>query len=87
MDEHVCKWHVVANRTGRIWARCKITCREELTIEQIDARLNEYETLKAATEALTPEQARRLAQGDEMIYVPEGARLMRYASILEGKDE
>ena len=69
---------------------------ETMTREEAESRLNEYETLKAATERLSAEMATKLAtmvkREWEGVYSwsgwqPEHDALKAYASILEGKDE
>ena len=96
MTEHVWK----RQSDGRYWrGDGERMLAERLTNEQVEARLNEYETLKAATERLSAEDADGLAScaricsgGDDGLgYNAEEVRLAQcadaYADILEGKDD
>ena len=99
MDEqHECKWAVdyqlllddldpMGNPKGECFAYCG--CGEELRCQEIQTRLNEYETLKKATERLSALQAKELivfALGSTRISQPEHADALKaYADILEGK--
>ena len=56
-----------------------------LSLAEAEARINEYETLKAATERLNAEDARRARYGYQ--YQDVDKALTAYANILEGKDE
>ena len=69
---------------------------QEEAVALTEAMLNEYETLKAATERLSAEMATKLAtmvkREWEGVYSwsgwqPEHDALKAYASILEGKDD
>ena len=100
MTEHVHEWaiNIAFEHNYGAWGVCK-NCMEVLKQEEIEARLNEYETLKAATERLSAEDADGLAScaricsgGDDGLgYNAEEVRLAQcadaYANILEGKDD
>ena len=62
---------------------------ETMTREEAESRLNEYETLKAATERLSAEDARLWADRIEQYF--RGAQIVdafrAYADILEGKSD
>jgi len=71
---------------GHITIRCSNEqCAGWLTIEQAEARLNEYETLKAATDRLSAEMARSAVNAKGFVGGLLSA-LRDYANILEGKD-
>ena len=54
MTEHVHEWKWQDNGDGYYWFFCEHpTCNAEISTEEAEARLNEYETLKAATERLS----------------------------------
>ena len=84
MTEHVheWKWDIVDND---VWFHCE--CGVPIGAVIIEARLNEYETLKAATERLSAELAREI--GDclyaGIIDHERKAAVLAYADILEGK--
>ena len=81
MTEHVCRWEFDA---GDDWAECG--CGKELHHPEIAFRLNEYETLKKATERLSAEDAKLM--GDQLGghgHQMEAMILRAYADILEGK--
>ena len=85
MTEHVCEWEYAWVDSPAHHVFC-CRCGEFLDDDDVEARLNEYETLKAATERLSAEDARRLGdivEDDGM----DGEPLFAYANILEGKDE
>ena len=83
-EQHECEWELIL---GRSKADCKTEgCPKKLYLNQIETRLNEYETLKKATEALTQTVgffAAVIKSGEAWTEACEKA----YANILEGKDE
>ena len=101
LTEHVheCEWILcVSNEMEEAWFRCGVErCQKRLEVDEALGRLNEYETLKKATEALTAEDARELTTfaGFALLDMPERGRspsvgrriesLQAYADILEGK--
>ena len=54
--QHECEWYMCANPAGEIYAMCRdIRCHGKvLKRDEIEARLNEHETLKGEVEALKP---------------------------------
>ena len=62
---------------------------ETMTVEECETRLNEHETLKRATEALSAEDATQILGYIARNYGPGSYRavLRAYADILGGKDE
>ena len=91
MPEHVCKWQAMTIREpvhqrGQFFFTCIAPdCPVGvLTAGQAEGRLNEYETLKAATERLSANMARTI--GAHGVEKPEQwAALDAYADTLEGK--
>ena len=99
MTEHVQKcprgkhsWKIghdlnfASDRFGERFVYCFFhECNATMTWGEAEARLDEYETLKAATERLNAEDARRARYGYQ--YQDVDKALTAYADILEGKDE
>ena len=87
MIEHVCEWELKAYLyVGVPIFGCKIKgCHEKLAVRQAEAMLNEYETLKAATEKLSMKEARDYSEAS--VVMPKFLQnlLSEYADILEGK--
>ena len=52
MTEHVHEWMIKQDYKAMKFAECNI-CDERMWVMEINRRLNEYETLKRATEALS----------------------------------
>ena len=97
MDEHMCEYEIdVVEKKGGFynpWSgtfkwKCKF-CGRMLPWEEAKNRINDYERLKRATDALMPEQAAIIyhfitAEGN----MADRARasILAYANILEGKE-
>ena len=100
-EQHECEWEyawVDSPEHHRFVCRCG----EFLEDDEVERRLNEYETPKKATEALSAEMARQSIRGHELLYAtplgqPETqagqdaydelvGALQAYADILDGKD-
>lgn len=58
---------------------------ETITKEEAELRLNEYETLKKATERLSAEDAEYIGEVAIGIYSPMRKKLQAYADILDGR--
>ena len=91
MTEHVHEWaiNIAFEHNYGAWGVCK-NCMEVLKQEEIEARLNEYETLKAATERLSAEIRKTVSNLLVRGKISEGEHdcaMRRIADILEGKDE
>ena len=93
MTENMHEWKIKRQGLGgHIVIRCEKS-QEELTIDEAESRLNEYETLKAATERLSAGMAIVLANALDDIAVAwdgkdagKGPRDLRaYADTLESK--
>ena len=56
MTEHVHEWRIIRKWTGDTLVKCDL-CDESMAVSEINRRLNEYETLKAATDVLSAEDA------------------------------
>jgi len=86
-EQHKCWWVIRVELNGRIIAECNDPlCPGELDFLQISRRLNEYETLKRATERLSAEWARDAIVALEDILVEDAGifgALQAYADILE----
>ena len=88
MTEHVCKWEI-KEMGNEVWIECSIEdCFKGLTYNQAEGMLNEYETLKKATDALSAEMARKTDKALAAIiadYADVREAQRAYADILEGK--
>ena len=52
-EQHECEWRMCRKWSGGVVAQCHdVNCKETLGIMEVNSRLNEYETLKRATERL-----------------------------------
>ena len=95
MTEHVHEWDVTTDgafATYDIFCAFR-DCNARLEPEQVITMLNEYETLKAATERTSASDAMLFVNyivdefGDDPWLSRLAGNLRAYASILEGKDE
>jgi len=87
MTEHVCEWRFGEDEFGRLIFVCGgPDCDLVLKPEDAIARLNEYETLKKATERLSARRVHGILE-DRKLYSQDVLALHEYANILEGKDE
>ena len=86
MAEHMCEWVYTPDWKGGTTFTCAYPdCENKLSYKQTSQRLNEYGTLKKATEVLSAEAARRIS--NRKLPVSEHEELQAYADTLEGKDE
>lgn len=97
-EQHECEWQSIVDWWRKSsWFRCR-NCGAEIEMHEAELRLNEYETLKKATEALSVERARQLSDDlAEAQQTPSGVvmeiyhddinAIKAYANILEGKDD
>ena len=93
MTEHVHEWELTMTDKGKIVAYCnnqsERPCVYLLDTDELNGRLNEHETLKAATERLSAEDARRtescLSRVKGSVGYDMGQKQLAYANILEGK--
>ena len=81
-EQHECEW--MWNNDSMIPFVCKEPdCRRFLDRQQSVSRLNEYETLKRATEALSAEDAEYIVSVAIGINMPMRNKLLAYADILK----
>ena len=83
MTEHVHEWRIIRKWTGDTLVKCDL-CDESMAVSEINRRLNEYETLKAATERLGAEIAQAAVDAKGFVGGFLTA-LKAYADALEGK--
>ena len=86
MTEHVHEW--VFTQLGCYFMCVNGDCDERLYPKQAESRLNEYETLKAATERLSAKDAREMVRCVRKDCPPScecADNLLAYADILEGE--
>ena len=86
MTEHVheCKYQLRQTLTYRRFV-CS-GCSNIISIADAEEILNEYETLKAATERLSAERVKAILE-DRKLYSQDILALYEYAKTLEGKDD
>ena len=91
MTEHVCEWRIATAINDVMIVGTEAVCINEdchggaLDREEIERRLNEYETLKKATEALRVDVALYIAKMLDPRLVGSIVPLIAYATTLEGK--
>ena len=103
MTEHVCEWIAMTLREpisqrGQFFFKCSShDCPSLLMAPQVQTRLNEYETLKAATERLSVKNVKRaeMAMAITFKYLDKASKsivedevlpaLRAYADTLEGE--
>lgn len=84
-EQHVCEWKWQEEPETGYWFYCTDpTCDEAMSTEEAEHRLNEYETLKKATETLTAEMAQRAVNAKGFVGGLLSA-LRTYADILGRK--